>query len=66
VPADKKWFRNLPVAETLRDALMPYKEGWIERLKELGSARRTEIEEYKATIHETTRIRTKGGKDISS
>jgi len=50
VPADKKWFRNLAVAETLRDALMPYREGWIERLKELGTERRKEIEEYRRSL----------------
>jgi PPK2 family polyphosphate:nucleotide phosphotransferase len=49
VPADKKWFRNLAVAETLRDALMPYKEGWQQRLEELGTERRKEIEEYRET-----------------
>jgi PPK2 family polyphosphate:nucleotide phosphotransferase len=53
VPADKKWFRNLAVAETLRDALMPYKEGWLERLKDLGTERRTEIEEYRRSLQVT-------------
>lgn len=52
VPADKKWFRNLAVAETLRDALMPYKEKWLERLKELGTERRKEIEEYRRSLNE--------------
>jgi PPK2 family polyphosphate:nucleotide phosphotransferase len=47
VPADKKWFRNLAVAETLRDALMPYREGWLERLEEVGREARKEIEEYR-------------------
>ena len=47
VPADKKWFRNLAVAETLRDALMPFKEGWLERLEEVGRGERKEIEEYR-------------------
>ena len=47
VPADKKWFRNLAVAETLRDTLMPYREEWLERLKEAGREGRQEIEEYR-------------------
>jgi PPK2 family polyphosphate:nucleotide phosphotransferase len=47
VPADKKWFRNLAVAETLRDALTPYREGWLERLEEVGRGARKEIEEYR-------------------
>jgi PPK2 family polyphosphate:nucleotide phosphotransferase len=36
VPADKKWFRNLAVAQTLRDALKPFRERWLEELKEVG------------------------------
>ncbi|MBV8858711.1 MAG: polyphosphate kinase 2 family protein [Acidobacteria bacterium] len=51
VPADKKWFRNLAVAETLRDALTPYREGWLERLEEVGRGARKEIEEYRRSHH---------------
>jgi PPK2 family polyphosphate:nucleotide phosphotransferase len=47
VPADKKWFRNLAVAETLRDALMPYRQSWLDRLKEVSQERQQEIEEYR-------------------
>jgi len=50
VPADKKWFRNLAVAETLRDALMPYRKEWLERLKVLGAKGRNEIEEYRRSL----------------
>ncbi len=47
VPADKKWFRNLAVAETLRNALMPYRERWLEKLEEIGRLRKKEIELYR-------------------
>lgn len=47
VPADKKWFRNLAVAETLRDALMPFREKWLEKLEEVGREKRKAIEEYR-------------------
>ena len=47
VPADKKWFRNLAVAEALRDALMPFREGWLKKLEEVGRDRRVELEEYR-------------------
>jgi PPK2 family polyphosphate:nucleotide phosphotransferase len=47
VPADKKWFRNLVVAETLRDALKPFKEEWLKHLEELGQERKKEIDEYR-------------------
>ena len=47
VPADKKWFRNLAVAETLRDALMPFRDRWLEKLEEVGREKRKAIEEYR-------------------
>lgn len=47
VPADKKWFRNLAVAEAMRDALMPFRKKWLEDLEEVGRAKKKEIEEYR-------------------
>ena len=47
VPADKKWFRNLAVAETLRNALWPFREKWLETLEEMGREKRKAIEEYR-------------------
>ena len=47
VPADKKWFRNLAVAQALRDALKPFRESWLEKLGELGLEKKKEIEEYR-------------------
>ena len=47
VPADRKWFRNLAVAETLRDALAPYKKTWLKRLEEMGSRELLAIKEYR-------------------
>jgi hypothetical protein len=53
VPADKKWFRNLVVAETLRDALLPFRKSWLEQLTEVGRERMKEIEEYRRQIKES-------------
>ncbi|MGH9882270.1 MAG: PPK2 family polyphosphate kinase [Pyrinomonadaceae bacterium] len=47
VPADKKWFRNLAVAETLRDTLMPFRDGWLKKLEALGAEKRKAIDEYR-------------------
>ena len=47
VPADKKWFRDLAVAETLRDALMPFKEKWLKKLQESGREKKKAIDEYR-------------------
>ena len=47
IPADKKWFRNLAIAETVRDALIPFKKKWLEELDELGREKKKDIEEYR-------------------
>jgi len=36
VPADRKWYRNLAVAETLVEHLRPYKPRWRKMLEERG------------------------------
>jgi PPK2 family polyphosphate:nucleotide phosphotransferase len=36
VPADKKWFRNLAITEALVETLRPYRQGWLDSLRERG------------------------------
>lgn len=36
VPADRKWFRNLAVANLLVETLRPYREGWLAELERRG------------------------------
>jgi PPK2 family polyphosphate:nucleotide phosphotransferase len=36
VPSDKKWYRNLAVAQTIADVIQPYKDDWERDLKERG------------------------------
>ena len=45
IPADRKWFRNLAVAQLLVETLRPYKAGWLERLRAMGEREMREIEE---------------------
>lgn len=45
VPANRKWFRNVVVAEAVVDLLRPYKEAWLESLAERG---RNELEAIRA------------------
>ena len=52
VPADKKWFRNLAIAETLRDTLMPFRKTWLEQLAAVGQERKKEIEEYRRGLNQ--------------
>jgi PPK2 family polyphosphate:nucleotide phosphotransferase len=50
IPADKKWFRNVAVAQLLVEALRPYKEGWLAHLDALGKeqlAAITEVREHR-------------------
>lgn len=47
-PANKKWFRNLAVAEALVNALKPYEKQWLARLEVIGQKAKTEIEEFRA------------------
>lgn len=36
IPADRKWFRNVAVAQLLVEALRPYRDGWLQHLDALG------------------------------
>ena len=36
VPADRKWFRNLTMAEVLVETLRPLRDGWLATLRERG------------------------------
>jgi PPK2 family polyphosphate:nucleotide phosphotransferase len=36
VPSDRKWYRNLAVAEALAEILRPYREPWLDALRETG------------------------------
>ena len=38
VPADRKWYRDLAVAEALADLMRPRREHWLETLRERGEA----------------------------
>ncbi len=43
VPADRKWFRDLAVAEALVEALTPYREKWSAALEKIGEAAKAEL-----------------------
>jgi PPK2 family polyphosphate:nucleotide phosphotransferase len=47
VPADRKWFRNLAVAQALRDALEPYRISWLELLDDLSREGKEELAAYR-------------------
>ena len=47
IPANKKWFRNLAVAEAIVSALKPYEQQWMARMEEVGKKAKAEIEEFR-------------------
>lgn len=47
IPANKKWFRNLAVAEVIVKALRPYKQQWLASLSERGETEKARIEEFR-------------------
>lgn len=49
VPANKKWFRDLAVAETVVNTLENYVDGWMEKLTKIGTAAKAELAEYRKT-----------------
>jgi PPK2 family polyphosphate:nucleotide phosphotransferase len=48
VPANKKWFRDLAILETLVDVLHPYEDAWREKLEAMGTAAKEELAAYRA------------------
>jgi PPK2 family polyphosphate:nucleotide phosphotransferase len=49
VPADRKWYRDLVVAEALVATLRPYRQGWLDRLAVVGEEARAELEAVRDT-----------------
>ena len=43
IPADKKWFRNVAVAEAIIETLKPYKKEWEVALAKRGQLAKTEL-----------------------
>jgi PPK2 family polyphosphate:nucleotide phosphotransferase len=43
VPANRKWFRDIAVAETLVDLLRPLRDDWLSSLQELGRKERAKV-----------------------
>ncbi len=53
VPANKKWFRNLAVADAVVSALKPYQNGWMKKLEVIGQKEKAAIEEYRRQLKTT-------------
>jgi PPK2 family polyphosphate:nucleotide phosphotransferase len=45
VPSDRKWYRNLAVAQALAEMLRPHREEWVAALRERGERELAELRE---------------------
>ncbi len=50
VPANKKWFRNLAVAEAIVNALRSLQNGWRRKLEAIGKKEKAAIEAYRSQL----------------
>ena len=50
VPANKKWFRNIAVAELIVDALRPFEKEWTDHLSRQSALRVEELKRYRAEL----------------
>lgn len=47
IPADRKWFRNLAVAEALVAALEPFESTWLKHLDDVGTKAKAELAAFR-------------------
>ncbi|MDQ3043524.1 MAG: polyphosphate kinase 2 family protein [Chloroflexota bacterium] len=60
IPANRKWFRNLAIAERIVQSLRPLRQGWLDALEQKGDSERAAIVKARAkTIGELGTKRTK-------
>ena len=50
IPANRKWYRNLAVAEVLATTLEDQRGAWKDRLEKLSAERKAELEEYRKSL----------------
>ena len=62
IPADKKWFRDVAVIETLVSILRPYRRGWMAELEKIGLTAKAEIAKARMHNQSATQAEHKGGK----
>ncbi len=57
VPGDKKWFRNLAVAQAMCRALRPHRKGWLKKLEQDGREGRAAVEAFRTQNGDPARKR---------
>ncbi|MFN0087520.1 MAG: PPK2 family polyphosphate kinase [Blastocatellia bacterium] len=55
VPANKKWFRNLAVAEAVVHALRPHRNEWLKKLESIGGEEKARIDLFRMELAKKNR-----------
>jgi hypothetical protein len=52
IPSDRKWYRNLAVAQVLAETLRPHRDDWMAALRERGEKELAQLRDagYAATV----------------
>jgi PPK2 family polyphosphate:nucleotide phosphotransferase len=53
IAADRKWFRDLAITQTIVEALRPLRAGWMEHLRAVGERAESELKAYRDSISAT-------------
>ncbi|MDX2030520.1 MAG: polyphosphate kinase 2 family protein [Blastocatellia bacterium] len=54
VPANKKWFRNLAVADAIVHALRPHKKDWLKKMETIGREEKARIDAFRKGLTDGT------------
>ncbi len=52
VPADRKWYRDLAIADTIVRTLRPFRARWLQVLEQMGGVARGVLQAFRATKDE--------------
>lgn len=55
VPANSKWYRDLVIAKSLVETLQQYKKEWQNKLDQIGTEARQELDTYRASREQKTK-----------
>jgi PPK2 family polyphosphate:nucleotide phosphotransferase len=54
IPANRKWFRDLAIADVLVEGLSAYRNDWLKKLAKLSKERLAELQSYRAELEPKT------------
>ena len=54
VPANRKWYRDAAISQTIVETLNPFKKDWLKRLEEVGATAKQALAEMRANMPTTS------------